>query len=156
MQNDMYISRGKKVKTTEGYIVVYCPEYPNAQNGKYVYEHRLVMANHIGRPLRTDEHVHHINGIKTDNRIENLLLTSNTEHRKEHWKDASEDERLRLSRLGTQYAKAHKKQRVLIPCACGCGEMIENFDSKGRPRKYVKGHNGRNKHWKWRKNSGKD
>lgn len=51
-------------------------------NKKRVLEHRHIMEQHLGRPLNTQEHVHHINGNSLDNRIENLMILSNSEHRK--------------------------------------------------------------------------
>lgn len=70
-----------RVKTTAGYIMLYMPQHPNAVNGGcYIAEHRLAMEKKLDRYLKSEEVVHHINGIKDDNRPENLALTDKYNH----------------------------------------------------------------------------
>jgi hypothetical protein len=51
-------------------------------NGKQIREHRWIMEQHLGRKLKTCEHIHHINGDPLDNRLENLQIVSNSEHQR--------------------------------------------------------------------------
>jgi len=83
------------------------PDHPmfimaQSKNGSryryYVLEHRLVMANHIGRPLLASEDVHHKNGDTSDNRIENLELWAADHPKGQRIEDLVEYARMILDR----------------------------------------------------------
>lgn len=67
--------KGGKTTHHAGYVMVRVPDHPRAQNnGGYVFEHILVMEDLLGRFLVPGETVHHRNGVKDDNRQQNLEL----------------------------------------------------------------------------------
>lgn len=72
-ENNPFWKGGRRL-TKAGYVTLRMPSHPNAQSDKRVKEHVFVMSKHLGRPLRKGEIVHHKNGIRDDNRIENLEL----------------------------------------------------------------------------------
>jgi len=76
--------RGGRREAENGYVAIYCPTHPNSSKRKTVYEHQLVMEEYIGRYLQPGEIVHHIDGDKKNNSIENLLLMTSSDHMKLH------------------------------------------------------------------------
>ncbi len=71
--------KGGITKHTDGYIKEYAPKHSRACNG-YVSQHILVWEKTYGKPLPKGWHVHHLNGIKNDNRPENLMALPHGEH----------------------------------------------------------------------------
>jgi len=96
-----------------GYVLLRKPEHPNANNRGYILAHRFVMSEALDRPLEEGEIVHHQNGDKKDNRLENLQLKTHSEHTEEHWEDGDFED---------------LRGRTIITCEV-CGEERENYAS---------------------------
>ncbi|MBU2249764.1 MAG: HNH endonuclease [Gammaproteobacteria bacterium] len=97
--------KGGRQITKLGYVEVKLlpdsPYYSMAGKDGYIYEHRLIMAQHLGRCLEKGEEVHHANGIKHDNRFENFELNSKSEHNRLYHSDMKRL-LLRISELETK------------------------------------------------------
>jgi hypothetical protein len=99
--------KGGICKHKAGYLWQRATNHPNVDCRGYVLQHRLVMEKSIGRILSKNEVVHHINGIRDDNRIENLVLCiSNGSH------------------IKSEHHKYNRYQKESIPEPVNLGEII--------------------------------
>lgn len=117
-----------KYITSHGYIMIKVPKgHHLAMTSGYAYEHRLVAEQKIGRRLKRGEEVHHRNGIRSDNRIENIEVCASLQiHKAKHRKNLS------LRKPGENNPE--------IACACGCGLTRPRYSKDGRPRQLINGH----------------
>ena len=99
---------GTRRVRSDGYVVIKVAEGEN----NWPLEHRVVAEQMLGRPLTTDEHVHHINEDRADNRPENLRILTNAEHQKvhQHWLVQTKQVALTCEACGKAFTK--KPSRV--------------------------------------------
>lgn len=74
----------KSKRSLNGYVVIYLPDHPAAMSSKnwdgYVYEHIVVAEKKIGRRLRSNEEVHHLDLDRTNNNPSNLIVLEKSQH----------------------------------------------------------------------------
>lgn len=122
--------KGGRSIASNGYVLIHVGrEHHLADVRGYTYEHRLVAEEKLGRRLKPDEIVHHIDRNKQNNDPENIEVHRSTAHHLFHHRTTGFNRRL------------PGEENTTVKCGCGCGESIYKFDNSGRPRRFVSGHN---------------
>ncbi len=113
----------KKIISKGDYLYALVPEHPNATKNGYVLMHRIVVENHLGRLLNGDEIVHHIDGNKKNNSIENLQVLDNINHSRLHrCLEGQTYVKLKCPNCGKEFEKEKRKtfltKKYKYNCTC--------------------------------------
>lgn len=73
-----------RTSTNNGYVLVFCPDHPNAWSSGYVYAHRLIVELDRNEFLTGEEIVHHMDENRTNNSLANLNVETQSEHARQH------------------------------------------------------------------------
>ena len=136
-QKHKRISNGSKpnagfYKSKDGYVTIQKRGHPNSSKKGSILEHVFVMSSFLGRPLRKGENVHHKNGIRDDNRIENLELWSKAQPSGQRIVDKFE--------FCKDFLQKHKHDYKLLRNFEGKKYKISQIDFFGRDFKNTRSH----------------
>lgn len=117
-------------RNLNGYIVIYLPEHPRAMKSEnwdgFIYEHIVIAEDMIGRPLCEGEEVHHLDGDRSNNHAENLIVLEHSQHTKLH------NYLRKTSALSEESDSVHgvnSGKPKLIPY-CPCGKILRSNQKK--------------------------
>lgn len=112
----------RRLLNEQGYVLMLPPE-GYAPTGRvwhmYIYEHRYVMEQHLGRYLLPGEIIHHINGVRNDNRVDNLSVTTQREHTIHHKSTGVTYIRYTCEHCGQEFSKP-KRGKTYRYCSRSC------------------------------------
>lgn len=113
------------------YVYAIVPTHPHATSTGYVLEHRIIAENHLGRLLRADEVVHHLNENKKDNRSKNLRVMSKSDHTRKHQIDHGGNIGLFRCQnckqaFETCVSKYMSKKSYYISCSDKCSRILRS------------------------------
>lgn len=118
----------KKFVSKGDYYYAVVPGHPNANKNNYVLAHRIIMENHLGRLLDSDEVVHHKDGNKKNNSITNLQVMTAKDHCSHHANEIGETMlQLKCPNCGNIFSKPRNKTHIgksqgkSTFCSASCG-----------------------------------
>ncbi len=132
----------EKVVSKGDYKYALVPTHPNSTNNGYVLEHRIIAENHLGRLLKKNEIVHHVNENKMDNRRKNLRVMTASSHATVHaFQEGGRCGLFKCQLCGTEFehtaSKYLRKIAYYLSCSDACSRKLRSAVRKGRLNRHT-------------------
>ena len=119
--------KGGKRISHGGYYEIRNKDHHRSRKNGYVFEHILIAEKMLSREIKINEHVHHINKNKLDNRVKNLQVMTHGEHTKEHSKDRRKGVYISCEMCGKQFYSKQSHAKIARFCSARCNGISSNI-----------------------------